>query len=186
MIITLLKALHSLSVSTKTCYGKQLTSSCCNKQTIKMRFSLILMTMAFMLTPPCWRCWIGGVGARDTQSVMNNNEDTSSLIIKRGAGVSVCLDRYKSEPFLRYARCIRSIGSLNVSSDATRVNNSILFCWLCLSVSPDHDTCGCDVNKVKIMLMICYSVNKCSTLYSFVRFSVFNFQGSDSHSPDQC
>ena len=127
MTITLLNALHSLSVSTKTSNGKQSTSPSCIKQTIKMRCSLILMTMAFMLTPPCWRCWIGGVGARDTQSVMNNNEDTSSLIIKRGAGVSVCLERYKSEPFQQYARCIRSIGSLNASSDASRVNNSYFF-----------------------------------------------------------
>ena len=54
-------------------------------------------------------------------------EDTSSPFFKREAGVSVCLDRYKSEPFLRYARCLRSIGSLNASSDATRVNNSYFF-----------------------------------------------------------
>ncbi len=53
-----------------------------------MRFSLILMTMAFMLTPPFWR---GGVGARDTRSIMNKTqaEDTSSLFIKREARVSV-------------------------------------------------------------------------------------------------
>ena len=127
MTIILLKALHSLSVSTMTCNGKQSTSPSCIKQTIKMRCSLILMTMAFMLTPPCWRCWIGGVGARDTQSAMNNNEeDTFSLLKKEVAEVNVCLDRFKSEPF-RYSRCIRSAGSLNASSDATRVNNSYFF-----------------------------------------------------------
>ena len=90
-----------------------------------MRFSLIVMTVILMVTPPCWRCWIGGVWARDTESVM----DTSNPFINRGVRESVCLDRYKSEPFLRYARCIRSFRSvralnLNASSAATRAENS--------------------------------------------------------------
>ena len=89
-----------------------------------MRFSLIVMSVILMVTPPCWRCWIGGVWARDTESVMD-----TSLNINRGARESACLDRYKSEPFLRYARCLRSFRSvralnLNASSAATKAENS--------------------------------------------------------------
>ena len=89
-----------------------------------MRFSLIVMSVILMVTPPCWRCWIGGVWARDTESVMD-----TSLNINRGPRESVCLDRYKSEPFLRYARCLRSFRSvralyLNASSAVTKAENS--------------------------------------------------------------